>query len=42
MMRHLAREGVTVGRHRVRRLMRLLGLGAGAYSVCSLSATIEI
>ena len=28
MMRHLAREGVTVGRHRVRRLMRLLGLEA--------------
>ena len=28
MERHLAREGVTVGRHRVRRLMRLLGLEA--------------
>ena len=28
MARHLAREGVTVGRHRVRRLMRLLGLEA--------------
>ena len=28
MMRHLAREGVRVGRHRVRRLMRLLGLEA--------------
>ena len=28
MMRHLAREGVKVGRHRVRRLMRLLGLEA--------------
>ena len=28
MVRHLAREGVTVGRHRVRRLMRLLGLEA--------------
>ena len=28
MMRHLAREGVAVGRHRVRRLMRLLGLAA--------------
>ena len=28
MMRHLAREGVAVGRHRVRRLMRLLGLEA--------------
>ena len=26
MVRHLAREGVAVGRHRVRRLMRLLGL----------------
>ena len=25
MMRHLAREGVAVGRQRVRRLMRLLG-----------------
>ena len=28
MARHLGREGVTVGRHRVRRLMRLLGLEA--------------
>ena len=28
MVRHLAREGVRVGRHRVRRLMRLLGLEA--------------
>ena len=28
MMRHLAREGKQVGRHRVRRLMRLLGLEA--------------
>ena len=28
MMRHLAREGVAVGRQRVRRLMRLLGLEA--------------
>ena len=28
MMRHLAREGKRVGRHRVRRLMRLLGLEA--------------
>ena len=28
MVRHLAREGVTVGRHRVRRLMKLLGLEA--------------
>ena len=28
MMRHLRREGVTVGRHRVRRLMRLMGLEA--------------
>ena len=28
MARHLAREGVTVGRHRVRRLMKLLGLEA--------------
>ena len=28
MARHLAREEVTVGRHRVRRLMRLLGLEA--------------
>ena len=28
MARHLAREKVTVGRHRVRRLMRLLGLEA--------------
>ena len=28
MMRHLAREGKRVGRHRVRRLMRLLGLVA--------------
>ena len=28
MMRHLASEGVRVGRHRVRRLMRLLGLEA--------------
>ena len=28
MARHLVREGVTVGRHRVRRLMKLLGLEA--------------
>ena len=28
MARHLRREGVTVGRHRVRRLMRLMGLEA--------------
>ncbi len=28
MMRHLRREGVTVGRHRVRRLMRVMGLEA--------------
>ncbi len=28
MVRHLAREGVAVGRHRVRRLMKLLGLEA--------------
>ena len=28
MVRHLAREGVRVGRHRVRRLMRLLGPGS--------------
>ena len=28
MVRHLAREGVAVGRHLVRRLMRLLGLEA--------------
>ena len=28
MARHLGREGVTVGRHRVRRLMKLLGLEA--------------
>ena len=28
MMRHLAREGTRVGRQRVRRLMRLLGLEA--------------
>ena len=28
LVRHLAREGVAVGRHRVRRLMRLLGLEA--------------
>ena len=28
MVRHLAREGVRVGRHRARRLMRLLGLEA--------------
>ena len=28
MVRHLAREGLAVGRHRVRRLMRLLGLEA--------------
>lgn len=27
-MRHLGREGVVVGRHRVRRLMRLMGLSA--------------
>ncbi len=26
MMRHLRREGVTAGRHRVRRLMRLMGM----------------
>ena len=28
MVRHLWREGVRVGRHRVRRLMRLMGLEA--------------
>ena len=28
MVRHLRREGVRVGRHRVRRLMRLMGLQA--------------
>ena len=28
MIRHLRREGETVGRHRVRRLMRLMGLAA--------------
>ena len=28
MVRHLAREGVAVGRHRVRRLMRLVGPGS--------------
>ena len=28
MSRHLAREGIRVGRHRVRRLMRLMGLDA--------------
>ena len=28
MARHLQREGVAVGRHRVRRLMRLMGLEA--------------
>ena len=28
IVRHLAREGVSVGRHRVRRLMRLMGLAA--------------
>ncbi len=28
MMRHLRREGVTAGRHRVRRLMRLMGMEA--------------
>ena len=28
MVRHLCREGVCVGRHRVRRLMRLMGLEA--------------
>ena len=28
MLRHLWREGVFVGRHRVRRLMRLMGLEA--------------
>jgi putative transposase len=28
MMRHLRREGVCIGRHRVRRLMRLMGLQA--------------
>ena len=28
MARHLGREGVTAGRHRVRRLMRLMGLAA--------------
>ena len=32
MMRHLAREGEAVGRHRVRRLMRLLGLGRSTAS----------
>ena len=28
LMRHLRREGVTVGRHRIRRLMRLMGMEA--------------
>ena len=28
MVRHLWREGICVGRHRVRRLMRLMGLQA--------------
>ena len=28
MARHLGREGIHVGRHRVRRLMRLMGLQA--------------
>ena len=28
MVRHLQREGTSVGRHRVRRLMRLMGLEA--------------
>ena len=28
LMRHLRREGVTAGRHRIRRLMRLMGMGA--------------
>ncbi len=28
MMRHLRREGVTAGRHRLRRLMRLMGMQA--------------
>ena len=28
MVRHLWREGIRVGRHRVRRLMRLMGLAA--------------
>ena len=28
MVRHLRREGIHVGRHRVRRLMRLMGLEA--------------
>ena len=28
MMRHLRREGVTAGRHRIRRLMRLMGMQA--------------
>jgi putative transposase len=28
MVRHFRREGITVGRHRVRRLMRLMGLEA--------------
>ena len=28
MMRHLRREGVTAGRHRIRRLMRLMGMEA--------------
>ena len=28
MMRHLRREGVIVGRHRIRRLMRLMGMEA--------------
>ena len=28
MMRHLCREGVTAGRHRIRRLMRLMGMEA--------------
>ena len=33
MMRHLAREGVAVGRHRVRRLLRLLGLEAISWRI---------
>ncbi len=28
MMRHLRREGATAGRHRIRRLMRLMGMEA--------------
>ena len=37
MMRHLAREGKRVGRHRVRRLMRLLGLRRSTASHASAS-----